>query len=253
MDLLNQYRNFLKANFDEWGDFESDQRNGLPNPALEKPVINPDNIISLPKIDCSSFQGTDLTSAILNRESIRKYDDVAMTLYELSYLLYMTHGVQKKFKNGIATKRTVPSGGARHPFETYLAVLNVEGLKPGIYHYLGISHKIEYLFDVNGLSNELSLATFEQSFVGKGNVTFIWSAVPYRSEWRYHISAHKTLLLDAGHICQNLYLACEAVGCGTVAIAAYDQKLMDSLLKLDGDNEFVVYLAPVGKKFQKEK
>lgn len=248
MDLIKQYRNFLKANFDAWGDIESDQRNGLPNPPLEKAISSAEQLISLPQIDKNSFQGTDLTTAILNRESVRKYNDVPMSLYELAYLLYMTHGVQKTFKNGIATKRTVPSGGARHPFETYLAIFNVEGLKPGIYHYLGLSHKLEFLFDIENLSDTLSEATFEQSFIGKGNVTFIWSAIPYRSEWRYHISAHKTLLLDAGHICQNLYLACQAIECGTVAIAAYDQEKMDKLLKLNGEDEFVVYLAPVGKK-----
>jgi SagB-type dehydrogenase family enzyme len=56
------------------------------------------------------------------------------------------------------------------------------------------------------------------------------------------------MLLDAGHLCQNLYLACEAVGCGTCAIASYDQEYADEYLKLDGVEEFVVYMAPVGKK-----
>jgi nitroreductase len=55
------------------------------------------------------------------------------------------------------------------------------------------------------------------------------------------------IALDAGHVCQNLYLACEAVGVGTCAIAAYRQDLMDELLGVDGDEEFTVYLAPVGK------
>jgi SagB-type dehydrogenase family enzyme len=55
------------------------------------------------------------------------------------------------------------------------------------------------------------------------------------------------MLLDAGHICQNLYLAAGSIGCGTCAIAGYDQDKIDALLKLDGDHEFVVYLAPVGK------
>ena len=78
-------------------------------------------------------------------------------------------------------------------------------------------------------------------------VTFIWTAVPYRMEWRYSLAAHKVIALDAGHVCQNLYLACEAVGAGTCAIAAYDQQELDELLGLDGDTEFAVYLAPVGK------
>lgn len=55
------------------------------------------------------------------------------------------------------------------------------------------------------------------------------------------------MLLDAGHVCQNLYLACQAIDCGTCDVGAYDQKLIDKFLGLDGENEFVVYVAPVGK------
>ena len=66
-------------------------------------------------------------------------------------------------------------------------------------------------------------------------------------DWRYDLAAHKVLAVDAGHVCQNLYLACEAIGAGTCAIAAYDQDAIDRLLRVDGEDEFVVYLAPVGK------
>jgi SagB-type dehydrogenase family enzyme len=66
-------------------------------------------------------------------------------------------------------------------------------------------------------------------------------------EWRYNIAAHKVILLDAGHVCQNLYLACSAIGAGTCAIAAYNQSVMDQLLGVDGKDEFAIYLAPVGK------
>ncbi|GAJ24920.1 unnamed protein product, partial [marine sediment metagenome] len=86
-----------------------------------------------------------------------------------------------------------------------------------------------------------------QKFVGDAPLVFVWSCIPYRTEWRYHISAYKAILIDAGHICQNLYLAAEAIGCGTCAIGAYDQDAMDNLLRLDGEDEFVVYLAPVGR------
>jgi SagB-type dehydrogenase family enzyme len=66
-------------------------------------------------------------------------------------------------------------------------------------------------------------------------------------EWRYLETAHRVILLDAGHVCQNLYLACENIGAGTCAIAAYEQEAMDELLQVDGEDEFTVYLAPVGK------
>jgi SagB-type dehydrogenase family enzyme len=67
-------------------------------------------------------------------------------------------------------------------------------------------------------------------------------------EWRYGIAAHKVIAIDAGHVCQNLYLACEAIGAGTCAMAAYDQEALDRLLQVDSVDEFAVYLASVGKK-----
>jgi SagB-type dehydrogenase family enzyme len=67
-------------------------------------------------------------------------------------------------------------------------------------------------------------------------------------EWRYEIAAHKVIAIDAGHVCQNLYLACEAIGAGTCAMAAYDQEGIDRLLRIDGYDEFTIYIASVGKK-----
>src|SRR5512141_1156900 len=94
---------------------------------------------------------------------------------------------------------------------------------------------------------EASGACFGQRFVGKGAVTFFWSVIPYRMEWRYAPAAHRVLPMDVGHVCQNLYLSAEAIGAGVCAVAAYDQEALDALLNLDGEEEFVIYLAPVGK------
>jgi SagB-type dehydrogenase family enzyme len=90
-------------------------------------------------------------------------------------------------------------------------------------------------------------AVLGQSFIANSAVVFVWTTVPYRMEWRYLQAAHRVILLDAGHVCQNLYLACEAIHAGTCAIAAYDQEAMDELLQIDGEEQFTIYLAPVGK------
>ena len=37
-----------------------------------------------------------------------------------------------------------------------------------------------------------------------------------------------------------------AIGAGCCAVAAYHQEMMDQLLGVDGDDEFTIYLAPVG-------
>ena len=83
--------------------------------------------------------------------------------------------------------------------------------------------------------------------MGKSAVVFIWTTIPYRSEWRYGFVAHKMIAMEAGHVCQNLYLACEAIGAGTCAIGDYRNNQMDEAIGVDGEDEFVVYLAPVGK------
>jgi SagB-type dehydrogenase family enzyme len=93
----------------------------------------------------------------------------------------------------------------------------------------------------------LTRATLGQGFVGDSAVTFVWTTVPYRMEWRYSLAAHRVILIDVGHVCQNLYLACEAIDAGTCAVGAYDQQAIDALIGVDGEDEFTVYLAPVGK------
>jgi SagB-type dehydrogenase family enzyme len=86
-----------------------------------------------------------------------------------------------------------------------------------------------------------------QNFIGKSAVIFVWAAISYKTEWRYSIISYKDILIEGGHICQNLYLACETIGAGTCAIAAYEQKVLDELIQVDGENEMTVYISPVGK------
>lgn len=248
MDKVKQQRNWLKSNFDEDENIKSDQQLKIAQPPLEKPFNDKNGeAITLPEINENILSRTSILDILKDRKSHRSYTDESLTLEELSFLLWASQGVKEIKGNNYATIRTVPSAGARHPFETYLVVNRVKGLEKGVYRYLALSHQLVYLFTEENLEEILTYTTLGQKFVGHSAVTFIWTVIPYRGEWRYNIYAHKPMLLDAGHVCQNLYIACEAVGCGTCAIAAYDQNGIDNFLKLDVEEEFVTYLAPVGK------
>jgi SagB-type dehydrogenase family enzyme len=245
---LEQYRSFLKDTIRKSFDFSTtDQNRGIAPPPIEKP-FSPDALrINLSKEDSwENVSGTSLLEAIKNRKSHRVFIDRPLKLDELSFLIWATQGIRHQIDQGHAY-RTVPSAGCRHALETYLCILEVEGLEPGIYRYLPLEHQLLFEFSEDRLADKLVKAVFRQPYPGKAAVTFIWTAIPYRMEWRYGLTAHKVIALDAGHVGQNLYLACEAVGCGTCAIAAYDQEAMDQLLRIDGQDEFVIYLAPVGK------
>lgn len=249
MDRVKAQREWLKSGFNdnEEDEIKSDQELKLPQPPLQKPYDASAETIILPEVTESILKKTNLLDILRSRKSNRLYSEDSLTLEELSFLLWATQGVKEIKGNNYCTLRPVPSAGARHPFETYIAVNRVEGLKPGVYRYLALTHELLFIKEDKNVETSITKHTLGQKFAGKSAVTFIWSVVPYRGEWRYSIVAHKPMLLDAGHLCQNLYLACEAIACGTCAIAAYDQKGFDEYLQLDGEDEFVVYLAPVGK------
>lgn len=243
---LEKYRYFLKDSIRKTIDFSTtDQNQGVPTPPIEKPYY-PDSLrIELVNTDWEKIFDISLSEAIKNRKSRRNYKKEPLTLMELSFLLWATQGV--RHYAGSYTFRNVPSAGCRHALETYLAVFNVEKVEPGIYRYLPLTHELLFEFQEVNLPEKMAKATFGQGFTGMSAVTFIWSVIPYRMEWRYGIDSHKVIAMDAGHVGQNLYLACEAIGAGTCAIGAYDQEYFDELLGLDGEEEFVIYAAPVGK------
>lgn len=245
---MEQNRYFLKDSVRKGIDFSrTDQSLGVPPPPVEKAYsADAERIALVPPAEFRTLPGADLLVAIRNRRSRRQFSGSPVTVKELSFLLWATQGVQERLGAGHA-RRTVPSAGARHALETYLCVLNVEGLDMGFYRYLPVEHQLLVEYRDKRAAQRIARAAFQQNWMSDAAVVFIWSAIPYRMEWRYGLAAHKVILLDAGHVCQNLYLACEAISAGTCAVAAYDQELMDQLLNIDGKDEFVIYLAAVGK------
>lgn len=248
MEAMESYRQLLKSErWGEWEKAETDQRRGVPAPPLEKPCPPDAPQLDLVPPDRLTLGTMPLIEAVRRRRSHRKFSDEPLSLEELSFLLWATQGVQELMMGGTMARRTVPSAGARHPLETYLAVHHVTGLEPGLYRYLPLEHQLCLVRRDATLVEQVNAGCRKQRYAGRCAVTFIWTALPYRAEWRYSFIAHKMIAMDAGHLCENLYLACEAIGAGTCAIGAYDQAPMDALVGVDGKDEFTIYVAPVGK------
>ncbi|HWR42931.1 SagB/ThcOx family dehydrogenase [Sporomusa sp.] len=224
----------------------SDQARGLPHPPVELEIAVAGAVIDLPDLGKVKTD-ISLTQAIAQRVSVRTYADKPMSLTELSYLLWCTQGV-KSIEPHLVTFRTVPSAGARHAFETYILVNQVEGLEPGLYKFLAVDHQLVKIEVSGNISNIITEACLRQKFVKTSAVTFIWTAVTYRMTYRYGQRGYRYLHLDAGHVCQNLYLAAEAVDCGVCAIAAFDDDKLNAALDIDGENQFAIYVATVGKR-----
>jgi len=225
----------------------SDQTTGRPAPPLEKATLPGNPAIPLPKPADIMVPAHELRSAIEMRRSVRHYTRDPLTLEELAYLCWCTQGIVE-VKAPFYTLRNVPSAGGRHALETYLLINRVKDIKPGLYRYLAFSHSLTPVDTSSGISDSIMSACLGQAFVRSSAVTFIWSVVIYRMAWRYSERAYRLVHLDAGHACQNLYLAAEQIDCGVCAIGAFDDRQIAEVLKIDGEEEFVVYCATVGRK-----
>jgi len=257
--ILDNYHQLLKGDeWTNWDEFQSDQEKGFPRPEVQKPLPTNTKIIDLIAPEEFKIGNNPLVDLIRARKSQRFFTEEILSLEELSFLLWATQGISRELlSEGITYYyRNVASGGNRHPIVTYLFIQRVDGIDPGLYCYHPIEHKLSLMRVDKKLPDEIHLAGLEQTathegeeypFIQKAAVLFIWGAIPYRSEWRYSLAGPKLIAIDGGHICQNLYLAAGAIGAGTCAVGAFNRKLMDQVLGVDGENEFSFYLAPVGK------
>jgi SagB-type dehydrogenase family enzyme len=225
----------------------TDQARGFPRPPPELGYDPSKTIIDLPDPHDVSVATVDLRAALERRISVRNYVEMPLTLGELSWLLWCTQGV-KKVTDRPATLRPVPSGGACHPFETYLLVNHVDNLAPGLYRFLAIPHKLVEINLDPSLTQQIVQVCWGQPFIAKNAATFIWTFVPYRASWRYGNRGYRSGLIELGHVCQNLYLAAEAVRCGVCAVGAYSDEAMNRILGINRQEQIVLYTATVGKK-----
>jgi SagB-type dehydrogenase family enzyme len=208
--------------------YEGVERISLPEPAIQ--------------------DGPDIWKVIWKRHSVRAYTDDAMSLADLSQILWATQGVRETVSgaNCDFKLRTAPSAGALYPIETYLYVNRVDGLKKGFYHYLIGNHKLE-LIKEGDFSKEVQGGALDQQIAGHAAVVFIWTAIIERSSWKYLQRAYRYIFLDAGHIAQNLALAVEALDYGSCQIGAIYDDEINSLLDIDGIQESVIYMSTIAR------
>jgi SagB-type dehydrogenase family enzyme len=227
---------------------ESDMKKKLPAPPLNKPITGEKVVLRAfdDSLACPNYM-----ELLDKRRSQRKYAAEPISQEQLAFILWSAQGIQKS--GGVYSLRPAPSGGGRHAFETYVTVRDVDGLKPGLYRYApleNIGEKIvtlDFLGAIENYAEAVSAAMDGQKWAANTNVVLIYSSVAYRCEWQYATAAARLMLMDVGHIGQNIMLSAEAVGLGSCCIAAYDQAKCDELIRVNGKDEFSVYAIPVGK------
>jgi SagB-type dehydrogenase family enzyme len=197
-------------------------------------------LVQLP--DPGGYQGPDFGEVLGARRSRRDYGAEALSLGELSYLLYAAQGISESGRG----LRTAPSAGALYPVEVYVVVNNVAELGAGVYHYAVREHGLESL-KAGDFRAAVTRAGLDQAHLGQAAVCFVLSAIFQRTRWKYRERTYRYVLLEAGHVGQSLYLAATAMGLGACAVGAFYDDDLNELLGLDGEGEAVLYIISVGR------
>lgn len=180
-----------------------------------------------------------LDSLFEKRRSTRDFDKKPLTLRQVAEVLHSCRIVQR---GNEFERRTYPSAGARFPIEIYLVSFNVKNVAPGAYHFNSLNNSLELLLnnDLTGFSGEIV-----STFIKNPSLAIIMTSVIPRAEIKYSYKAYPFSLIEAGHIGQNIYLACAERDIGCCAIGGYVDDRISKTLDLTED-EIPIYSFALG-------
>lgn len=194
--------------------------------------------VSLPSPRLES--GCSVERALHARRTIREFRDQAITLGELSQLLWAAQGVTSP--GGF---RTAPSAGALYPLEVSLVVGNVEGLGAGIYRYAPETHQLTQAAS-GDVRSSLASAALRQDWFEASAAVLVFAAVEQRTTRKYGTRGIRYVHIEVGHAAQNVALQAVCLGLATAVVGAFDDARVGQLMKLP-PGEQPLYLMPVGR------
>jgi SagB-type dehydrogenase family enzyme len=208
-------------------------------PAPKRPIPS-GNIHVLPD-PLKNHHPMDLTTALKTRRSLRMFTGSPLTENHLSYLLWASQGITGQSE----MFRSSPSAGALHPVDIYIAVQKVAGIPVGIWRYYPEGHLLELIEEGTSPISALGKACLMQPAVLRAPVLFCFVATPYRAIWKYGVRGYRDMFLDAGHICENLYLAGTQEELGVCSIGAFNDEEAHQALRLS-EGQIFLYAAACG-------
>jgi SagB-type dehydrogenase family enzyme len=188
--------------------------------------------------------GPGLWSLLRRRRSVRRYAEAGISAAELGQVLWAADGMTRDA--GEIVLRTAPSAGGLYPVETYVAVHDVSGVEPGVWHYDVRRHRLDQVA-AGDVRVATARAALDQPIAATAAAVFIWTAVFERTLWKYRQRGFRYMYMEAGHLAQNAALAAVALGLGSCQIAAIYDDEANTLVDADGTTESVLYMSTLAR------
>lgn len=182
-----------------------------------------------------------LGSALDRRRSLAPRPGTRLRLSQVSTLLDCAYGARR---TAAGMRRTVPSGGALYPLELYAVCAAVEGAPSGLCHYDPFEHRLE-LLGGNPLSG-LAEAVVDAAVVEQAALVLVMTAVLWRTRFKYGARGYRFALLEAGHVAQNVLLACTALRLPVLPVGGFYDRGVDALVGANGLDEASLYVFAIG-------
>lgn len=204
-----------------------------------------------PRLDKIDLNNVKLSTSKLrefmhDRRSSRQFSGLPISKKVLCHLLLSSCGLIKLGRSFEDSRRPYPSAGARYPLEIYTIILNCERMEKGLYHYNVKENCLELLLEKD-LSNWLIKVTGGAKWIEDVAVVFIITGVLDRTSIKYGDRGYRYILLEAGHLGQNMCLLATEMGLGSCPIGGYIDNEVNKLLDINLQKEFALYLIAIGK------
>ncbi len=182
---------------------------------------------------------------IRRRRSGRDFTKAPIDTNSISTLLGYSCGNIGAVESG-RHGRAYPSAGGRFPLEVYPLVLKGGEIPAGLYHYNVKDHALDVLWKREFNDMDIgSLFTYE--WARNASAVIILTAVFWRNQNKYGERGYRYILLEGGHIGQNICLASEALGLKSCPLAGMREEALERLIDIDGITESVIYSIAIGR------
>lgn len=220
---------------------------GMNEPTRETPAFKEDFDAACVDLEPPRLPDIGLASALAQRSSCRRFAPTPIERAELGTMLHAGYGVLERAELwGEFCVRPVPSGGGLYPLELYVLAQRVQNMEGGVYHYVPLGHRLEVVRP-DALPAHLSSEMFlGQPYLVQAAAIVVITAVVERSLWKYDDRGYRYIVLEAGHVAQNINLCAAGFGLATLNLGGFFDEDMTALLKLDADHEIVLYGIALG-------
>jgi len=194
-------------------------------------------ILSLKTVQLSEPKLTGLMSieeTLARRRSVREFSGQKLELEQIGQLAWAGQGITEKRKGF----RTAPSAGAIYPIELYFVI------EEGTFVYNPVKHSLEKTFN-RDIRSRLSIAALNQKMVAKAACDIVIAGSSKKLATKYGNKAERFMLLEAGHIAQNIHLQAVSLGLGSVPVGAFDINQVRKICRLPPGME-PIYIICVG-------